>query len=210
MGYFILNNMKICTKCNIEKEFSGFGKAKNGKNGLKSMCKKCVKEYNKKYNIENKEINKQYYIDNKERIIKNQKIYQSNNKEKIKEYNKKYQVNNRNVKNKYQKHRKLNNPLFKLMSNIRTVIYKVIKKQGYTKKSKTNEILGCSYEELKKHLENKFTDGMNWTNYGEWHIDHIYPVSRAIDEDHLIKLNHYTNLQPLWAIDNRIKSNKIK
>jgi hypothetical protein len=57
--------------------------------------------------------------------------------------------------------------------------------------------------------EKQFTEGMTWFNHGEWHIDHIYPVSLATDEHHLKKLNHYTNLQPLWAIDNIKKSNKI-
>ena len=50
---------------------------------------------------------------------------------------------------------------------------------------------------------------MNWDNLGEWHLDHIYPVSLSKDEEELIKLNHYTNFQPLWAIDNMIKGNKI-
>ena len=50
---------------------------------------------------------------------------------------------------------------------------------------------------------------MSWNNAGEWHIDHIYPISLATDENHLIKLNHYTNFQPLLALDNIRKSNKI-
>ena len=50
---------------------------------------------------------------------------------------------------------------------------------------------------------------MNWENQGEWHLDHIYPVSLAKDEQELIKLNHYTNFQPLWAADNLLKGNKV-
>ena len=202
--------MKTCTKCNIKKDFSNFSKSKKGNNGLKSMCKKCVKDYNKDYYYNNTEHSKKYYLDNKEHIIKNQKQYQINNKKEIKKYNKQYQINNREVLNKYQRNRKLNDPLFKLMSNIRSLIYNVVKRQGYKNTSRTCEILGCSFEEFKIHLEQQFTEGMTWENAGKWHIDHIYPVSRAKDEQHLIKLNNYTNLQPLWAEDNLKKSNKIQ
>lgn len=80
---------------------------------------------------------------------------------------------------------------------------------GYSKTSKTYKILGCSYEEFKQYLESQFTNGMTWENAGEWHLDHIYPVSLATDEEHLIKLNHYTNFQPMWAEDNLKKGNRI-
>jgi hypothetical protein len=53
---------------------------------------------------------------------------------------------------------------------------------------------------------------MTWENHGVhgWHIDHIIPLSSAKDDIELLKkLCHYTNLQPLWAEENRIKSNKI-
>lgn len=198
--------------------------------------KENAKEYQKQYYLENKEELKKYYLDNKEEILKIKKQYRLNNKEKTKEYNKQYRLenkeelkkyhaqynfnnkeykkqwdlNNKGKLNKNRINRKLNDPLFKLSGNIRTRIYQSIKNQGYSKKSKTYDILGCSFEYFKKHLEQRFADGMNWNNYGEWHLDHIYPVSLAIDEEHLIKLNNYTNFQPLWAEDNRKKSNKIE
>jgi hypothetical protein len=219
MGYFILNNMKTCTKCNVEKEFTEFGRLKASKNGYRSECKMCVKEYRLRNSEHIVEYRKQYAISNKE----NQKLYKLKNKEKIKEQDKQYRLNNKdryeqwriaNKKsindkaNQYNKNKKSKDSLFKLSCNIRTLMGNCIKRQGYKKTSRTFEILGCSYEEFKQHLENQFTEGMTWNNAGEWHIDHIYPVSLAIDENHLIKLNHYTNLQPLWAIDNIRKSNK--
>jgi len=73
---------------------------------------------------------------------------------------------------------------------------------GYTKKSTANEILGADYAKVSAHLESQFKDGMSWENRSEWHIDHIIPLASAKNEDELIKLFHYTNLQPLWAIDN--------
>ena len=69
--------------------------------------------------------------------------------------------------------------------------------------------MGCSYEFLKEHLEKQFVDGMSWENRSEWHIDHIIPLSSAKNEDEIYKLCHYTNLQPLWAIDNIKKGKKL-
>ncbi len=98
---------------------------------------------------------------------------------------------------------------FKMKCNIRGLIKSVIKNRGYRKNSKTFDILGCDYETFKAYFESLFKPGMTWENHGEWHIDHIYPVSRANNEQHLLRLNHYTNLQPLWAYENLSKGNKI-
>jgi hypothetical protein len=73
--------------------------------------------------------------------------------------------------------------------------------------------LGCTIDELKTHLESLFQTGMTWDNYGHkgWHIDHIVPLCSfdLSDLDQFKKACHYTNLQPLWAIDNLRKSSKI-
>ena len=89
---------------------------------------------------------------------------------------------------KYQKNRREIDSLYKLTSNIRTLISKSIRNNNYTKKSKTFEILGCECKEFKNHLERQFTKGMNWDNQGKWHLDHIYPISLAKNEAELIKL----------------------
>ena len=80
------------------------------------------------------------------------------------------------------------------------------------KKNKKVEILGCTPEFLKEYLEKQFTEGMTWENHGlyGWHIDHIIPLSSATTKEEVIKLNHYSNLQPLWAIDNLKKGGIIK
>ena len=72
-------------------------------------------------------------------------------------------------------------------------------------------MVGMSSIEFKANLEKQFKDGMSWENYGYrgWHIDHIIPISSANNEEELIKLCHYTNLQPLWAVDNFKKGSKI-
>ena len=69
--------------------------------------------------------------------------------------------------------------------------------------------MGCSPEFLKEHLQSKFKDGMNWDNYGSWHIDHIIPLSSAKTTEEFNTLCHYTNLQPLWASENLSKGKKM-
>ena len=71
------------------------------------------------------------------------------------------------------------------------------------------EIVGLDYEEFKTYISNKFTENMNWDNYGDWHLDHIIPLCEAKTEEEPFKLNHYTNLQPLWAEDNLKKNRKL-
>ena len=72
------------------------------------------------------------------------------------------------------------------------------------------DMLGCSIEELRKHLENKWVDGMTWNNYGIlWEIDHVIPLSHDKSLNGFVRLNHHNNLQPLWTEDNRKKGNKL-
>ena len=80
------------------------------------------------------------------------------------------------------------------------------------------KLLGCSIDEFKKYSESLFKEGMNWENYGKyngsdnygWDIDHVIPISSALNEDDFLRLNHYTNLQPLCSRINRnLKRNLI-
>lgn len=205
--------MKKCTKCKEEKDLSEFNKDKKNKDGHCSQCKKCRsklrKEYDKQYSKNNKEKYKEWREKNKEYLKEYFKEYRKINIEKKKEYDKQYNKNNREKINEYRKNKIQTNPLFKLRKTISNSILQSIKNKGFTKRSQTYKILGCTYEEFKIYLENQFTKGMSWENQGEWHLDHIYPVSLAKDEEELIKLNHYTNFQPLWAEDNLKKSNKL-
>ena len=93
-----------------------------------------------------------------------------------------------------------------------------VKRNGYSKKTKTHQILGCSFEEFRDHIEKQFEPWMNWGNHGKyngqpnfgWDFDHIIPHSSAVTEEEVIKLNHYTNLQPLCSHINRdIKRDNI-
>ena len=156
---------------------------------------------------------KEYRLKNKEKVKEYHKTYALNNKNKIAVYKKEHYKENKErieiYRNNWRTIKSKNDSLFKLTNSIRTRIKQSFRRNGFTKNSKTFEILGCTFDEFKAHLERQFTKGMNWDNLGEWHLDHIYPVSLSKDEEELIKLNHYTNFQPLWAIDNMIKGNKI-
>ena len=65
------------------------------------------------------------------------------------------------------------------------------------------EYLGCNIETFKKHIEQKFTEGMSRENHGEWHIDHKIPLkyNKPSLED-VARWLHYTNTQPMWASQN--------
>jgi hypothetical protein len=168
---------------------------------------------------------KEQYLDNIESAKKRQREYSAQNKEKRLEYNKNNKGKIREYNNKtkkqrlnYYNNRYKNDNLYKLKSIIRSRINESLKKKGYTKKSKTYIILGCTFEELFIYLESKFEPWMNWENQGwyngelnyGWDIDHIIPLSSAKTEEDVIRLNHYTNLQPLCSKVNRdIKRDRL-
>lgn len=202
---------KICKKCLADKLISDFSKNKNTKDGLQDKCKICVKEYKKQYYINNKdkilEKAKEYYIENQKIIIDRVKIWGDNNKNKVEQYKKNYVERNRDFINTKMVQRKKDDPILKLKMLYRSKTNKIL---GSNRES-TFDLIGCSPSELKSYLEKQFKDGMCWENHGlfGWHIDHIIPLSSAKNDDELKNLCHYSNLQPLWAIENIIKRDKI-
>jgi hypothetical protein len=182
---------KVCSKCNVEKQITDFYKKIN-------YCKICHLE--KKQN---------WRKDNPEEYKKQTKNYWERTKDIQSQKKKVWIKNNREKYNSYWTNRKNIDPEFKLLMNMRSRLCGYLKKLNITKTNKTFDIVGCSPQFLKEHLETQFTDGMTWDNRSEWHIDHIIPLSSAKTEDELYKLCRYENLQPLWAEDNLKKSNKI-
>lgn len=209
---------KICNTCNIRKDLSEFHKG-DCKLGVRNRCKECEKPLKKKYSdVRIKNMSEEDKLNYKEYHTK----YREENKITIREKIKEYNIKNRNSISKkyniYIKNRFNIDSLFKLTFNIRTLIRNSFYHNGYTKKSRTQEILGCSFEEFKLHLESNFESWMTWENRGlyngdlnyGWDIDHKIPLSSATTEEELIELNHYTNLQPLCSYINRnIKRDKI-
>lgn len=219
--------MKTCTKCNVEQPLDNFSKDSKGKFGVKSRCKVCIKEYDTEYNKTNTDKMQQYYINNKERINKQSKQYYTLNREELLEkqtqYGKdnpevrrkataKYLKNNPEYYNSYRKQRYNNDPQFKLRIILGNRLNEVLKKNKTYKTSNIITLLGCSLNKVKEYLEKQFTINMSWENHGiYWEVDHILPCDsfNLSDTEQQKQCFHYTNLQPLTKIDNRIKSNKI-
>lgn len=163
-------------------------KCKRWRNNNKQLRRKIAREYYKK-SKKRRDYQKEYdrkrkesgYFDRYNRLHKKEK--------------RDWQRNSRKDINKRIKY------------NLRKRIWEALKNNSKSKH--TLELLGCSIEYLKLHLESKFTLGMSWSNYGKWHVDHIIPCrmfNLNVSEEQL-KCFHYTNLQPLWAKDNLIKHN---
>lgn len=107
------------------------------------------------------------------------------------------------------KQRIASDPVERLKRSMRTFICQSIIRGGYKKKSRAHEILGCDWSIFRRHIEKQFKPGMTWDRRSEWHIDHIVPMASAANETEALALNHFTNLQPLWAIDNLRKGSKV-
>ena len=177
-----------CNICNIELNKS------NRYNDRLHRCKDC-----------HRAIRREYYKNNKDKECKRKAEYQSLNQEKQSLWLKTWKKKERYQYTRY--HTDIN---FKLKHLIRNRLNNALKVKSWIKNSKFSEYIGCPKDKLIQHIESNFINGMTWENHGEWHIDHIIPLSIASSEEELYKLCHYTNLQPLWAIDNLRKGGKCQ
>ena len=216
---------KKCAKCNNPKELTEFAVRKDSKDGYRNICKSC---YNWRLYYDpskNQERGKTYRDNNKESRKISTKHYRDKNKEKLNEANKLYREINkdqlkqrrdskRNERNEYEKIKKETNPLYRLTCNTRSLLLKSFKNKNLMKSLKSEDILGCSFEKFKEYIESLWEPWMTWENKGNpkdgilelnktWDIDHIIPLATAITEEDVIRLNHYTNLQPLCSYTNR-------
>jgi hypothetical protein len=182
---------KVCKKCGIEKDLNEFNKDKYSNDGLRYRCRICTGEDYRKF-----------YYDNIENEIQRQVNYQKNNKDKVKK--------RRNITH----HKKYKNDvIYKLKINVRNRVKMFLRANNFklVNEGSTFDLVGCTPQELRNHIEILFKEGMSWENYGfdTWHIDHIIPLSSAKTEDEVYELCKYTNLQPLWKEENYKKGNKI-
>lgn len=221
----------------------GFRKSEEHKKNKRNLWlqknTKRLKKYQDNRYLEKKESilkkNKEYYLNNKETINLRNKGWREKNIKKMKEYFKQYSIDNAERKRKVgqiyrarleirertrlQRRRKVaTDPLFKISRLLRKRIAAGIKYHRGEKAYKTIELLGCSIEIARKHIESQFKKGMTWENWtridfnkNTWNIDHIIPIDsfNLLNPEDQKRAFHYTNLQPLWAIDNLKKGNKI-
>ena len=122
---------------------------------------------------------------------------------------KRYRAKHREAIRAKERERRASDPLFRLRANLRRRLREILKKNGSVKSQSAIDLLGCSIGDFMNHIASAFKDGMTWDNYGEWELYHIHPISLANTDDDIRRLFHYTNIQPLWSVDNKRKQNKI-
>lgn len=166
---------KICTRCGINKPISEYDKGGRGKDGYQPKCKECRKELRGK---------------NKESISEQQLEWQRKNRRHKTEYQKRYYK--RTLKHRLH---------YKIRTESVQVIHGMIRQIKNGRAYVNRNDFGYDRHEFKVNIESKFKKGMSWKNWGEWHIDHIKPISLFVSEGvkDLSIINALDNLQPLWA-----------
>jgi hypothetical protein len=153
--------------------------------------------------------NKQYRVDNWEHLKVKQNEYRAANRERARRWNKRYRDANRQKLTDKLRERRRNDPFLRLREAIRGSVRAYLGSKK-TRRSATFEIVGCTPDFLRSHLEKQFKPGMTWENYGShWHVDHRIPLASGNSPEEIIGLSHWTNLQPLEALENLLKSDKM-
>lgn len=199
----------MCNKCREDKDINLFSKKSDTRDGYRTICKECQKNgRNKEYDaIMFKKWSEQNRLERNE-YMRNYRITHNVSKDKKP---KQTADEKREYNRIYSKKRRDSDPLYKLRKNIQRNILRSFDRINIRKNTTTQKILGCTFDEFKIHIENRFETWMNWENYGKyngqynygWDIDHVIPVSSALNEEELTNLNHYTNLKPLCSKVNR-------
>lgn len=197
--------VKQCSVCKTTKLFSEFTKG-TCKDGYSSWCRKCKAHHRQNH-----------YKANKEQYLKNNKEYRQNNIDKIRKWHREeYRKNKKNYivrAKEYSRNKSSSDIQFKLAKILRTRTYQALK--GNFKAGSAVKDLGCSIQELKEYIEKQFKKDMDWNNWGNkkgfWSIDHIKPLSSfdLSNRQQFLNASNFTNLQPLWHVDNIRKSNTI-
>ena len=216
-----METLKTCTKCKIEKLRSEFSKNRAAKDGLQTWCKACVAVYNLEHKEERTAYDEVYRLEHKEekaayeRAHKEEKaaydaIYNLEYKEERaayrlehKEEKAAYERGRREEINARLRERRQTDPNFIFSMFCRKQVHRML--NGGSKDYSSDEYLGCTREEGIAYIESSWQLGMTWANHGEWEIHHILPLHTfdANDSESVFKACHYTNLQPLWAVDHK-------
>ena len=195
--------MKQCNKCLEIKEDNEYY-FNSYKNNYEARCRECDK----------KRVN-EFVVNNRAIVKLRRSKYYARNSESIKQKVKEYRINKREKSNKskreYRKNKRATDPIYRLHQNFRTAVWRSIKKNKNG--SHWEDVVGYTLDDLKNHLEPQFKDGMTWDNYGEWEVDHKIPISlfniQSIESHGFKSSWALVNLQPMWALENQKKGNKI-
>ncbi len=195
--------MKTCTHCGLTKQGNEFYKRSRAKCGLKSECKDCSK---KRAVL--------YYLNNPSKIKASTKKWSDANRANKRASSKKWETANpEKWKACYQKSlaKKRSTPKGQLNNSMAANMWQSLR--GAKAGRNWESLTGYTVDQLKKHLEKQFKDGMSWGNYGQWHIDHIIPITAfnyAKPEDIDFKRCWALgNLRPLDKKENLRKNNKL-
>ena len=213
--------MKYCKMCNTQKPVEAFSKKSKAKDGLQAECRSCQSLLNKKWKNLNQDqvlkARKDRYELNKDRLQTYGTEYYELNRDARLQYAKEFRKNNPDYLNRYNKSRRAVDIAYKFIHNLR------VRQKGVLKgKTSTTKGLGCSSEALRIHISSQWTEGMSWDNYGwgidKWVIDHIIPLASYekdqkgewnVQSSYNKTLIHYSNMQPMWFLENAQKSNKL-
>jgi hypothetical protein len=196
--------VKTCIKCLNLLPLTDFYRRKAEKDGLHYYCKKCLTSIDQTRKDKLKSIKAEWYQRNRESVLTKTKSWNTKNSDQRQKNVRTWVKENRLESLRKKRLRYAEDLNFKLADNLRSRLSKTLRRNGSAVRD-----LGCTLDELKVHLESKFQLGMTWDNWSRdgWHIDHIRPLSSfdLTDAAQFIAAVHYTNLQPLWATENRKK-----
>lgn len=231
--------LKKCTKCGELKPatLDFFHAYKRSPDGVRSVCMLCRSKDNAEHRDERTAKKREHYAKNRDRLLAITHANYKKNAEKLREYAReqhrknrdrnlrRMQINwdeNRDILNEKRRpkarerfYRLYGNDLtFTLIHRVGALIRRTLR-FNKKKDGKMKDILGFTADELRQHIENQFTDGMDWTKFlkGEIHLDHKIPINfykpQSVDDPAFKECWALSNLQPLWARDNLSKGHKI-
>jgi hypothetical protein len=200
---------KRCSGCKAEKHFWEFVPDARKKHGITADCRECRKQRAKANRQKDLPRYRSYRMS-----PAYMRAYYHKNLARSRAYGKKWRASNRDKTAAAERRRRATNPLHKIRSNLRGILNNAMKTGAACKRSSALKLLGCSIPELRERLQALFLPGMTWANYGKgegkWHIDHIKPCC-SFDlrlESEQSECFHYSNLRPLWGIENMAKATR--
>ena len=190
--------MKTCIVCGLQKLLTEFHTKASNKDNKDSRCRLCAKELKAKY-----------YLANKAHILEKTKTYKKENEHSISSKKAQYYQQEKDRIRIYRKNKRKVDLNYKLARNLRRRLVLAVHRDWRAGSAVVD--LGCTIEFFKTYIECLFQAGMSWKNYGEWHLDHIVPLAffDLTNREQFLNACHYTNYQPLWAVDNLSKNCKL-